>query len=80
MTDAERIASLEELVLSLAGWLEDETPQFSWEMLEREHPWIAQRRRPSQARCVLCGNPSPRLDPVGVCAACRLGPVPPPEE
>jgi hypothetical protein len=35
---------------------------------------------PGPARCLLCGNPSPRLDPAGVCAACRIGPVPPPEE
>jgi hypothetical protein len=32
-------------------------------------------------RCVLCGKPSPRLDPAGVCAACRMpAQVPPPEE
>jgi hypothetical protein len=31
-------------------------------------------------RCVLCGRAEGRLDPAGVCAACRLGPVPPPEE
>jgi hypothetical protein len=32
-------------------------------------------------RCVLCGNPSPRLDPLGVCAACRMpAQVPPPGE
>jgi hypothetical protein len=31
-------------------------------------------------RCVLCGHPSPRLDAVGVCPACRFAPVPPPGE
>jgi hypothetical protein len=43
--------------------------------------WIAAGLTSKEARCVLCGNPSPRLDPAGVCAACRMpAEVPPPAE
>jgi hypothetical protein len=66
----------EMLMEAWAAW-DDDLRHRVWAFLAAEE----ELRRPSQARCVLCGNPSPRLDPAGVCAACRMpAQVPPPEE
>jgi hypothetical protein len=48
------------------------------------HAWVCELLRETGPRvvpwrpCVLCGNPSPRLDPAGVCGACRMPPQVPP--
>jgi hypothetical protein len=69
------LALPQEIMEGWGAW-DDGLRRRVWAFLAAEE----ERWRASQARCVLCDKPSPRLDPAGVCAACRLGPVPPPEK